>query len=327
MKRLSHILLLIFLCVACEHKELCYDHSHVVPVEVSFDWTDAPEAQAKSMSIYFFPVEGGEPMRYEFTDMEGGVIRVPAGHYHVITINSDTEYVRYRNKESFQTFEVYPRDADMLTSLSSFGLKSDEVIPRAPGTEEQRIAYEPDMMWSDRMMDLILEEGEVDVALPLKPKSIVEKYQIRIDDVENLKYANEIGGAVTGMAAGYLLGTGELSTECVTHSVELRMSEDRTALTGEFYTFGHCPDEEHQTEHHFTVYSLLSDGTKWYYTFDVTEPVHELDRQEPEEGEEGKPEIKEILLEGLPLPKPITNGGGFQPEVGDWNTEYVEIQM
>lgn len=34
-----------------------------------------------------------------------------------------------------------------------------------------------------------------------------------------------------------------------------------------------------------------------------------------------------IVLDGLPLPKPITNGGGFQPEVEPWQPVEIDIEM
>ena len=34
-----------------------------------------------------------------------------------------------------------------------------------------------------------------------------------------------------------------------------------------------------------------------------------------------------IVLDGLPLPKPIVNGGGFQPSVDEWQSVDVDIEM
>jgi len=34
-----------------------------------------------------------------------------------------------------------------------------------------------------------------------------------------------------------------------------------------------------------------------------------------------------ILLDGLPLPKPIVNGGGFHPTVDEWQNIYVDVPM
>ena len=74
---------------SCEHKNLCYDHAHTGIVNVVFDWRNAPNAAPKSMSCYLFPTDGGEVLRYEFTDRNGGAIRVPAGRYDALCLNSD----------------------------------------------------------------------------------------------------------------------------------------------------------------------------------------------------------------------------------------------
>lgn len=60
------------------------------------------------------------------------------------------------------------------------------------------------------------------------------------------------------------------------------------------------------------------DGSKFYKTFDVTEQIHTA----------ADPRNIEILIDGLELPKPIINGGGFNPDVSEWGEgEDVEIQM
>ena len=90
---------------------------------------------------------------------------------------------------------------------------------------------------------------------------------------------------------------------------------EKTIVTGGLLTFGHCPSV--QSEHRLTVYAVLSDGSKWYYTYNVTDQIHSA----PD------PRNVHIVLDGLPLPKPITNGGGFQPEVDPWNPVDIEIEM
>ncbi len=69
MKRIFAILSLAtaLLSGSCAHKELCYDHTHTVDVEVVFDWKNAPDAAPETMSLYLFPKAGGSPLRYEFT--------------------------------------------------------------------------------------------------------------------------------------------------------------------------------------------------------------------------------------------------------------------
>ena len=91
MKKLFIYLFAALAVASCEHKDLCYDHSHTIDVEVVFDWRNASEAAPESMSLYLFPTNGGEALRYEFTDCGGGTIRVPVGNYGALCLNSDTE--------------------------------------------------------------------------------------------------------------------------------------------------------------------------------------------------------------------------------------------
>lgn len=35
--------------ISCQHKELCYDHSHVVEVKVNFDWSECPDAAPRTI--------------------------------------------------------------------------------------------------------------------------------------------------------------------------------------------------------------------------------------------------------------------------------------
>lgn len=93
MKKLFIYLFAALAVASCEHKDLCYDHSHTIDVEVVFDWRNASEAAPESMSLYLFPTNGGEALRYEFTDCGGGTIRVPVGNYGALCLNSDTENV------------------------------------------------------------------------------------------------------------------------------------------------------------------------------------------------------------------------------------------
>ena len=59
MKKLFIYLFAALAVASCEHKDLCYDHSHTIDVEVVFDWRNASEAAPESMSLYLFPTNGG----------------------------------------------------------------------------------------------------------------------------------------------------------------------------------------------------------------------------------------------------------------------------
>ena len=77
--------------------------------------------------LYLFPLNGGRPYTYEFTDYRGGCINVPADRYKVVCVNSDTESVLYRNIDLFDSFEAYAPDG--VLSVGAF------LVPRAEGID------------------------------------------------------------------------------------------------------------------------------------------------------------------------------------------------
>ena len=319
MKKLFIYLFAALAVASCEHKDLCYDHSHTVEVEVVFDWQNAPDAAPASMSLYLFPIDG-EALRYDFTGRDGGTIRVPIGQYEALCLNSDTENISYRNTERKETFEVTTLTSPLLGGLSALGVRS-EGVPRADGTEDERIVLSPDMLWSDHAEGIVLRMGADRQRITLYPEQSVCKYTVEIRNAENLKYVFGVSGSISGLAGGLLPGTGPdvLTEECVAIPFDATVGEDangeKTVITGGLLTFGHslAVDKAHQ----LTVYAVLSDGSKWYYTHEVTDQIHSAPDQRN----------VHIVLDGLPLPKPITNGGGFQPEVEPWKPVEIDIEM
>lgn len=314
-KHLSAAVVLLA-ATACEHKELCLDHAHTADVQVIFDWKNAPSASPESMSLYLFPANGGEVLRYEFTDPDGGTVRVPVGSYAAICLNSDTENVSYDGTERKTTFEVTTRTADLLSGLSLLGVRTDGA-PRAPGTEDERIALAPDMLWSDEAEGIVLVQTSATQTIRLYPQQSVSTYTVEIRNALNLKYVSGLSGSLSSLAGGLLPGVGcdVVCEECVTIPFEAAVSDDKTVVTGGLLTFGHCPSG--RNTHTLTVYAVLADDSKWYYTYDVTDQIHSAPDQRN----------VHIVLDGLPLPKPIVNGGGFQPTVDEWQSVDIDIEM
>ena len=108
MKRNLYILLTLFavLLAGCEHKDFCCRCLQADDVEVVFDWSRSPDADPASMKVYFFPEGGGEALVYEFADIHGGSIRLPAGNYRAVCVNSDTEFLHYEHTDRFDSIRA-----------------------------------------------------------------------------------------------------------------------------------------------------------------------------------------------------------------------------
>ena len=116
------------------------------------------------------------------------------------------------------------------------------------------------------------------------------------------------------MSGGLLVGRNELTSAPVTVPFGVT-SDGISTLTADFLVFGQ--NGSVNPVHKLVVYVIMSDGSKNYYTFDVSRQVDEA----------ADPHNVHILLDGLPLPKPIVNGSGFRPTVDDWQNVDVNIPM
>jgi hypothetical protein len=284
----------------------------VVEVNINFVWEKAPMATPASMSLYLFPENGGRPLRFEFTNYNGGRIRLSRGRYHAICLNSDTRNIKIENEVDYDAFYITTKNATAMIGLSSYGILSN-AIPKAKDSENERVTLSPETAWIHSLRDIdIIEDDQI---ITLLPERQTVNYIVEILNVQNLKWVNGISGTISSMSGGYHPGRNCLSEECVTIPFEAIMYRNEGKITGNFSSFGHCPTTVQQ--HHLIIYGILADNSRWYYDFDVTDQVH--NSVDPYE--------IHIILEELPFPKPVVNGGGFKPDVDEWNSVDIVIPM
>lgn len=334
MKKLFYLLAALLLLASCEHKELCYQHPHLKTVRVEFDWRDAPDASPAGMCVYFYPLEGGNGQRFDFTGTEGGEVQLRVGRYKALCYNNDTEIVEFYNTDDFAAHGVYTREGNPLEPI--YG-NAANYAPRADGTEEEPVRISPDMMWGCTASEVeVTDEGLSCSCLPsggedadggtqrdeyvitLYPHELVCTYTYEVRNVSNLKHMVQMCGTISGMAGTLAFASEELGTESVTVPFE-SVSDGVSTVTGRFYTFGHHPDNP--DPHRMVFYVVMDDGAKYCYKdtekLDVTTQVHEA------------PDFRHvhIIIDGLDLPQPIENGHGFDVDVDDWEVVEEEIKI
>lgn len=268
------------------------------------------------MMSYFYPATGTDALLYTFADPAGGQISIPFGKYAAIGINGDnTDWARLRGTDDPESFEVYTRDAE---SLEANGLLSRS-LPRAAGTENERMAKTPGMMWSDRLDNVALDDENESGPLTITfyPEEAVCHYTVDVLDIEHSEYLRgaEVDATLSGMAEGFLHGKHHATDVSVTMPFTLKADPAQNSLHSEFLTFGEC--DTASRPHILTVYVILTDGTKWCHAFDVTSQVSTA----PD------PRHVHIVVRGLDLPQPIAGGSGFHPDVNDWNDINIDLPM
>lgn len=285
--------------VGCDHKELCYDHSHMTDVSVGFDWSAAPDADPVTMVVHFFRPDGSLYKRVEFSSKEGGAARLEEGPYMMLFHNGTLETVG----EDGRTYPDLSLSCRPQEILSPMGRNGDDA-PRPSEGQGQPVVGAPGIVWAGTHDVIEVKRGVEGQAVTLSPSEVTAEYVIEIKDMRNLADDIDVSAAVTGMSQRYLLAERRHGGETVTIPVRMERTDDRT-LTARFHVFGHCPGDE-TLSHIFTIYT----SNKVYYHYNITELIHRAE----------DPSHVYIELDGLELPDKTD---GLTPEISGWG-EVVE---
>ena len=300
---------------SCRHKDLYMESEMSSELQVVFDWRNAPEANPESMALYLYEDDGLNPMRFIFSNKSGGLIKSPFGNHHAICLNADnTDWACMRNNESVETLEIYTQDAEEIGTRAD----NSSTIPRPEGTENERIAATPGMLWGSRSNNIAITPHSGMQTITLYPEEVVCHYIVDVYDVNNLEgiESSAVDATLSGMAEGYCHGQNSSTDITASFKFNLKGNAAEENLHGEFLTFGECPTNV--AKHYLTLYMVLTDGSKWYHSFDVTDQVTNA----PD------PTHVHIIVRGINLPEPPKEGDSqLKTNVNEWQAVNIGIQM
>ena len=301
---------------SCYQKELCYTHPHTKNVSVVFDWINSPEASPSTMRLYTYSRDSEWRMHHEFTDRHGGMIGLSQGSYDALCVNSDGPRNFFRNIENLGTFEVYTHEVAVLDGVNAAVSK----LPRAKGAERERMVFQPDSVWCDvTATPLVIPFGESMQSTPhiltLRPRPLFCTCTVDIRNVDNLRHLRGVSATLSGMAGGVKASSGIPTDELVTVAFDLEKQRDGTTLGGRFRTFGYTAVHA-SSRHRLSIYALLDDGSRRFYTYDVTDQVRNS----------STPTSIHIVLDKLPLPTTIGTSCSIKPTVNEWGkSEEIDL--
>lgn len=287
-------MMILVSAVSCQHKDLCYDHPHNGKLRVVFDWTKASGTVDENMELFLFPDGGGPALHYQFYNMSGGVIEVPAGVYRAVCANAGAGANRFEGTSaSYGEFKVTTRAVN----------KAGDII------------VEPDMLYSDHLDDGIDIDGVSEQTLVMYPVQKAPRYTVILRNVRNLNGAKSCAASLSNLSCGYLAALDEAYDDSHIQNFDMSRSGE-TELEGPFIFFGHR--HSGQRAHILMLDFALQNGSDMTCTVDVTERMAELAREGCMTGD--------IIIDlNIDIPKPITNGSGFQPTVDGWGNEEINI--
>lgn len=318
----------------CDHKELCMEHPHIPSLIVRFDWSYSPEANPGGMAVFFYeqtaersendgelPVSPGIPRRHDLHPFEDSKVSLPAGTYHIIAYNNDTDGVLFRDENIFTFHTAYTREAGVFEPV--YGSSDNSTPPKGSrdkddgGDDAFQSVLDPNQMWAACEMDVeVRDNADGDQIITLYPKPITCHYTVRWINVGRLSSLGVASATLDGLAREYEFASGRLSDPLV--MIPFGVTKDgKDSLKGDFHTFGHNPGNGHDS-HYVRLYCWLNDGRQVYFDFDVTDQV----KESPD------PRNVSIVIDGLKLPEVDTgDGGSFRVDVDDFNEIYIDLEM
>ena len=142
---------------------------------------------------------------------------------------------------------------------------------------------------------------------------MVDVYDVKnLEDVES----SAVDATLSGMAEGFCHGQQSATDNTATMKFDLTGNAEEKNLHGEFLTFGECPITV--AKHYLTLYMVLTDGSKWYHSFDVTDQVTKA----PD------PTHVHIIVRGIDLPEPPKEGNTeLKTDVNEWQAVNIGLKM
>ena len=322
--------LLLMLC-GCQRRPLVYpDYNTLVRVRINTDGirnvttgiynedVPVPEIAPEVMHVLFYEPDGNSLVAESFvsessSDGDGytwisGYLSLVPGDYRMLAYNFGTEGTTVDGYGNYET------------ATAGSGTVSEQILSRytskAPG---EIVVYEPDHL---TVANLELESVPFHDGMHVieaEATTVVETWYIQIK-VEGLEYVSGAQAFLSGMHSGNVISQGDRVEEpqnTVYFSLQAGDDGGVPVICGIFNTFGRVPGAQNDLRLTFDI--RTKDGRTVNAEYDISDLF-----LSPDAVDHNWLLMEQTLTIDPPEYEPGV-GGGFQPEVGDWEDEHHDI--
>lgn len=337
--------LLAVLCIAACHRRPLFDPSELVKISVEIDvdnisnvtcdiYNDDPNLIAKNVSTDMMRVMVYDPANDKLLtqsfisektinekghEVISGTLNIGSGDFDFLVYNFDTP----------DTFVKDENDQNTITSYTNeipASLKENYVSTKATDFAALKAFYEPDHFFVAQEKDYHIGIRDTLVIIKTYARTVVDTYYIQIP-VTGLSAGTRAVGVISGLSPEIAFGTKTRSTDASGVYFELIKStdpklagENKDVLCGIFSTYGKIDGATSDVR--FTVNITDDEGNLRQKDVNLDTIFRTEDA------------IKHhwLLIDDIwdfPVtpPTPGTSGGGFQPQVDDWEEEEGGITL
>ena len=332
---LPAMLLLLLAISSCKRDHLYYEGLHTATVIVNPDWTKS-QLHPNGVTVYAYNSSDGSLYKRfpPVSAQERCYIQLPKGNYTLVVMNDTPEefadridFIGEENLNTLQAKGVQDLKRSKIENASGslYCIVEPDTLAVALYSNLNITQQQIDYFW-DKPENTVSPENAIKINV--EPQRVVTMINIKAH-VKGLKYAR--GTTISyfrGLAEGHMLGQGQNSMESVAQSFILNQrvfdpgSDSDGTIKASFLSFGMLGDGNTSSRYYLDINFVLINGEPYPLTFDVTDLITvdiSLNLQ-----------LSLNLNLEIELPEVIGDeggGGGFNPDVSEWEDEIVDIPI
>lgn len=326
------LIVLSFILLSCDHKELWSYEPATYDIDVAYDWSLIPDHELPSaMRVLFYPLDADDgrtaPYAFDFTGHDGGKVRLAAGNYRIISYNHDTDNIIIADDADADAIYAVTQPLSKGSPLVNI---PDSVIPDGLTLYDSPQwlcrAYEPSAYVSgeDTTTEYIkYPRGRAAVrsasnTITLTPDWAMQTVKFTVHGLKDAGKVLHAEAAVSGLdydrrlAANYGEGTE------IAMPMTLAVQSD-SILLGQLNVWGILQNSQ---PHIFIVFVWAEKGY-WHTVVDITEQL----KPAWEDSHEHEVNVDLDFKDAKLTPYPNSGGSGFVPTVDDYKEVHETIPI
>ena len=340
---ISMALVVLLLAGACQRRPFAEQSSRVaLNLMVNTNIVNHyQEELPENMRVDLYDPETARLVYTDYVGPTGGYIYPAPGTYDMIVYSLGTESTIVHNEHDYNEIEAYTNEissflkgqmAQFLTKRAqaareraaqryAMQQQSEGIGAKAPSIyEEELVVNAPDHIFVGWYHNLevpatYVGEQDVEIFVEVDAHTIVETWMVEVRNVEGAQWIGGVSSLMSGQKGSVHMGPNVHSEKVVSVYFDMKL-EDREdgkgkCLKGKLNTFGLHPDNLSGASLDLNVRDI--GGSDFVHHFDVTDQF------------ENNEERYILIDQPLIVEEPKVTGGGFQPEVGEWNEVKTDI--